>query len=64
VLPKRVQKKRDDGSYSGPLSDAMLREQNAELATTEERIARIRDQLWGAKVAELEKELAKGNSDE
>lgn len=57
-----LQKRRNDGSWSGQVFDLMEREQNAKLATTEERIVRTRDQLWGSGVAELDTQLAKGNS--
>jgi transcriptional regulator with XRE-family HTH domain len=58
-----LQKRRDDGSLTGKVFDVMFEERNAKLATTEERIALTRDQLWGTGVAELDTKLAEGNSD-
>lgn len=58
-----LQSRRNDGSWSGQVFDLMERERSAKLATTEDRIACTRDQLWGTGIAELDTQLAKGNSD-
>jgi transcriptional regulator with XRE-family HTH domain len=59
-----MQKRHDDGSLTGQVFEVMLKQQNAQRATTEDRIVRTRSQLWGTGLADLDARLAEGDGDD